>query len=141
MTRLRWVAFGLFVAACLAVAYLSLAPGGTIPQSNEVDKAFHVLAYAGLVWLGGLACSTWRLRIGLAAALLAYGGLLERVQDGLAQHQASLLDMAANLGGLAAGLIALAVSDRAGRRLRARVSGAARSLRDSSDRPNRKDFT
>lgn len=113
MIRLRFLALALFAAACLLVAYLSLAPGGTIPQSNQIDKILHMLGYAGLVWLGGLAYGSWRVRIALAVALLAYGGLLELVQNGLPQHQASLLDMAANLGGLLAGLIALAVSDQA----------------------------
>ena len=113
MTRFRLSALGLFLTACLLVAYLSLAPGGTIPHSNQIDKVLHVLGYAGLVWLGGLAFTSWRLRGALTVALLGYGGFLEIVQQGLPQHQASLLDMAANAGGLVAGLIAVAVSDAA----------------------------
>jgi VanZ family protein len=134
MTRSRGFPLALFAAACLVVAYLSLAPGGTIPHAHRIDKALHVVGYAGLVWLGGLACAAWRARIGLAAALLGYGGLLELFQDGLPRHQASLLDMAANLGGLFAGLVALALTDLAVRRLAARVRGAAQSRLDPADR-------
>lgn len=119
LTRLRLAAFGLFVVATAAVAWLSLAPGGTIPQSNEIDKILHVTGYAGLVWLGGMACPSWRLRAGLLAGLLAYGGALELVQDGLPQHQASALDMAANAAGLGIGLALVAACDRALRRFAA----------------------
>ena len=118
-TRLRPAALGLFVVATAVVAYLSLAPGGTIPQSNQIDKILHVTGYAGLVWLGGMACPSWRLRCVLLAGLLGYGGALELVQDGLPQHQASPLDMAANVAGLGVGVLLVAACDRALRRVAA----------------------
>lgn len=112
----RFSVVGLFAASCALVAYLSLAPSGTIPQSNEIDKLLHMLGYGGLLGLGGLVWTGWRIRTVLFASLLVYGGLLEVAQDGLPQHQASLLDLSANVAGMLLALIGLMLVDRGRRR-------------------------
>jgi len=112
----------------VAVALLLLAPvpellrelagdgGGGLPLDKPAHVAlFFLLAHA---WLRAARPATLAAAAGVAAAVVAYGGLLELVQPLAAHRGAEWGDLAADAVG--AGL-ALVVA----RRARARESGAA----------------
>lgn len=100
-TRL-WLGIGLI--GCAVLAYASLMPDP--PQPSAVpyyDKLAHMLAYGVLgAWFGGVLPSHYgRIFIGLAA----YGLVLELVQSLTGYRSGEMLDMAADVAGIIAGLV------------------------------------
>lgn len=102
----------LLVSALLAIAALAVAPGGTIPNSNAIDKPLHVAAFLALALLCGVVFTSWRARIAGLSGLLGYGLGLEMVQAFLPQHELSAGDMVANLVGLVIGVLLLVAAER-----------------------------
>ncbi len=88
----------------VAIAVLSLKPGGDVPSVGLNDKLGHFLAYAAL----GLAASAatggrWHLQV--AGLAIAYGLALEAGQMALPfGRDPSWLDAAANGAGVLAGI-------------------------------------
>ncbi|HET6621395.1 MAG TPA: VanZ family protein [Dongiaceae bacterium] len=75
---IRRVLSGAFYLASVLVGLLSLAPSAAVPEIPVDDKTEHVLAYAVLGLLGGVASRRGipRLVLGLGA----YGAVLELLQ-------------------------------------------------------------
>lgn len=87
-----------------ATIYLSLAPGLPLPHVAGSDKLSHLLAYS----LNGIlvVCSSpSKTSLGLGVgAIAALGVLLEAIQAYLPSRYFSVVDIGANLGGLALGV-------------------------------------
>ena len=105
-----WVALGAVLMA--AVAALALLPAArqlnamalALPQG---DKLLHVLAFAMLMgWWGNLYHRA-RQRLGVAAACLVFGLLIECAQWPHDPEDASVWDLAADALGLALGALLL----------------------------------
>ncbi len=94
----------LFGLACLAIAWLSLAPGSALPTVSLWDKLEHAGAYLGLTLLGGWAFPRRLTR--LATGLFAGGVGIEVAQSlmGLGR-QGDPADALANTIGIAVGLL------------------------------------
>ena len=109
---LRWQIAGI-VLLLLALA-ISLLPEIPFWPDNMhspfklSDKVLHVVAFALLaLWFSGQFSR--RSFVGLAAGLLAFGGLVEVLQGMTTYRSAEWLDLTADAGGIAIGLaIALA---------------------------------
>ena len=108
--RTGWVALG--AALMAAVAALALLPAArqlnamalALPQG---DKLLHVLAFAMLMgWWGNLYHRA-RQRLGVAAACLVFGLLIECAQWPHDPEDASVWDLAADALGLALGALLL----------------------------------
>ena len=97
-----WIAASVLVVVAVVVA--SLAPGSQGPDTGQLDKLGHLLAYAGLaVWFGGLLARGryWAVAVGLA--LLGIG--LEVLQELVATNRTGdPRDVVANVAGIGAGL-------------------------------------
>ena len=108
--RATQVSFGYRLATALTgtavILYLSLAPSDALPSVSLWDKAEHALAYAALTVAWGLAFPA---RIWLAAAgVFAFGIAVELLQAAMHFGRVGhLYDVAANLFGIAAGLLAM----------------------------------
>jgi VanZ family protein len=96
-----------FAASALLLALLawgSLMPGSDVPGPQDLDKLEHFSAYALLaVWFSGLVSRGryWA----VAAGLAALGVLLEMLQQAMhLGRQADVMDVAANVAGICAGL-------------------------------------
>jgi VanZ family protein len=95
----RWWAVLLFAVALGAVVWGSLAPNPPTLQVSQFDKVQHLAAYGLLAGLAYLACRgrSWQATF----ALLALGVGIEFAQAaGGLGRQGSLLDVAANSGGV-----------------------------------------
>jgi hypothetical protein len=108
--RTGWLALG--AALMLTVAALALLPAArqlnamalALPQG---DKLLHVLAFAVLMgWWGNLYRHA-RQRLGVAAACLLFGLLIECAQWPHAPEDASMWDLAADALGLGIGALLL----------------------------------
>lgn len=108
--RMGWVTLG--AALMAAVAALALLPAArqlnamalALPQG---DKLLHVLAFAMLMgWWGNLYHRA-RQRLGVAAACLVFGLLIECAQWPHDPEDASVWDLAADALGLALGALLL----------------------------------
>ena len=97
-----WIAASLLLVAL--VAWGSLMPGPDAPPVEHFDKFEHASVYALLaVWFTGLVAR--RHYLAVAVALLALGVLMEFLQQAMQLgREADLLDVAANLCGIAAGV-------------------------------------
>ena len=97
-----WIAASVLLLA--ALAWGSLMPGSDVPGPENLDKIEHFSTYALLaVWFTGLVPREryWT----VAAGLAAFGVLMEALQQ--VTHlgrQADVLDVAANVGGICAGI-------------------------------------
>lgn len=96
-----------FAASVLLLALLawgSLMPGSDVPGPPDLDKLEHFSTYALLaVWFTGLVPRE-RYWI-VAAGLVAFGVLMEVLQQAMHMgRQADILDVAANVGGIGAGI-------------------------------------
>lgn len=97
-----WIAASVLLLVLLA--WGSLMPGADVPGPANLDKLEHFSAYALLaMWFSGLVPRGryWK----VAAGLAAFGALMEVLQQ--ATHlgrQADVLDVAANVGGICAGI-------------------------------------
>ena len=104
--------------ACLLVAVLSLAPGTALPDVPISDKAEHILAYAALGLLGGLAERSMRRTI---LELAALGLAIELLQAFSPGRSPDGFDLLADSVGACGGCI-LAVSYRSAIKLADRAS-------------------
>ena len=97
-----WIAASVLLVAMLA--WGSLMPGSDVPGPAYLDKAEHMAAYALLaLWFSGLVSRSryWA----VAAALAALGVLMELLQQAMhLGRQADVMDVAANVAGIGAGL-------------------------------------
>jgi VanZ family protein len=96
------------------VTWLALAPAPPRALSTGWDKLNHVLAFSTLAIVAtlGLMGAWWR----IAAALLAYGGLIELLQGLLPPREADLADLLSDGLGIAIGLLLAQGLRRAARR-------------------------
>jgi VanZ family protein len=108
----RPLRIAVFLAACVSIAWLSLAPTTAVPSVNMWDKLEHAGAYLGLALLGAWAfpAAAWR----LGAGLFALGVGLEIAQPTMGWgRQGDVLDALANSLGIALGLgVARVVGER-----------------------------
>lgn len=97
-----WWRFSLALLLC-AVTWLALAPAPPKLLSTGWDKLNHALAFSTLAVVAamGFAAARWR----IAAALLAYGGLIEILQGLLPPRQADLTDLLTDGLGIVIGLL------------------------------------
>jgi VanZ family protein len=102
----------LLVALVLVIAVLAFSP----PQAVDVpgsDKLHHVLAFAVLMVVGGLALAPGAARLGLmATALIGYGAFIEAVQSQIPGRHASLADGVADAIGVGVGLLVVVLLRR-----------------------------
>lgn len=111
MTVRKWAAAG-FIAAAIAVLYLTLLPGPGGGPFRWSDKLQHFSAYLVLAFLAALAAPSRRHAIIYAALLAVAGYALEWVQL-LVGRSYDLGDALANALGCLAGLVlALLVARR-----------------------------
>ncbi|HLO95331.1 MAG TPA: VanZ family protein [Burkholderiaceae bacterium] len=104
----------LFALSLLVISYLALSP--TPPKAADLawDKLNHFAAFGALAVLGGLS---WPARKQLlAAALLAYGVLIEILQTQVPGRSAEWADLLADGIGVLLGLSLLALLRRVRRR-------------------------
>ena len=104
----RWRALlGLsFLLAGMAIAVASLAPHLRLPGGAGFDLVFYGAAYGTLVILGGMLRR--RLRW-VVVATLVYSTLLEGLQYFVPGREVHLSDLAANVVGIFAGLVIVAL--------------------------------
>jgi len=92
----------LFVIALIGVTVLAVVPEEAAVVTSGWDKANHFIAFFVLLALLDRAYPAGRFVVFKIAALLGYGILLEIVQSLVAGRDASLLDVGADMVGLAA---------------------------------------
>ncbi|MCI0517788.1 MAG: VanZ family protein [Woeseiaceae bacterium] len=120
MLELRYArAWGLLSIVCLALVMTAtvvpadwLWPDDPSLRFDLHDKWLHGLTFFGLaLWFCGQfrPSSYWRIAVGL----LAFGVLIEIVQRAVSYRSAELLDLAADLAGIVAGML-LAVAGAGG---------------------------
>jgi VanZ family protein len=97
-----WLAASVLVVVAVVVA--SLTPGSEGPDTSQLDKLGHFLAYAGLaVWFGGLLARGRYWAVALGLALLGIG--LEVLQELVATNRTGdPRDVLANVAGIGTGL-------------------------------------
>jgi VanZ family protein len=95
----------LFTAGAIAVIVLSLLPGQEMPSVGVSDKIEHVVAYALLGLVGGLAFPTRRTTILLLALLPTLGIALEIAQLAAPDRSAEVADALADWIGTAITLL------------------------------------
>lgn len=100
-----WWALGWLLVAGVCVG--SLLPRSAVPEIFRfADKLQHAGAYLLLtVWFGGIVGRSKHLP--LAAALIVLGAMLDALQSRVPFRTFSLTDIAANAGGVVAGLLLL----------------------------------
>jgi VanZ family protein len=96
-----------FVGATLMVAVLSLLPGNDLPAVGISDKFEHIIAYAVLALLGGLAIPG--ATVLLAVGLSALGVAMEICQMVVPGRSAEIGDAVADAIGVCLSLVPLAV--------------------------------
>jgi VanZ family protein len=105
---------GLLALLLCAVTLLALSPVPPKGADFGGDKINHLLAFGTL---GVVAALAWRrTRWPVAAALLAYGGLIELLQSFTPRRQAEWADLLADAIGIALGLLLAALLLRWARR-------------------------
>ena len=107
----------LLLALLCLVSYLALAPHPPRELNTGWDKLNHLLAFAMLAAVAGLAAVGTRTRIALA--LFAYGGAIEALQSLTPTHQAEWADLFVDGLGIGAGLLIAAAAAELARRLTA----------------------
>ncbi len=89
----------------LALSYFSLAPFPELPELPlESDKFFHLIAYAGLSFLGTVKRGTIHYKLIILLTIIAYGGLIEIVQPYVNRY-GEFGDFVANFAGAILGVI------------------------------------
>jgi len=101
--RRMWFSLGLLLA--LIIMVVCLMPGRSLPSLKLSDKIEHVMAFATLAfWFGSIVVR--RDLIGVAIALLLFGGLIEVAQGAMRLgRSADWEDVLADGIGIAAGLV------------------------------------
>lgn len=110
-TLIRRVLSGAFYLANVLVGLLSLVPSAVVPEMPVDDKTGHVLAYAALGLLGGVAS-----RRGIARLVLglgAYGAVLELLQAFSPGRSPEVADAVADITGVCFGAAMAVVLRRA----------------------------
>jgi VanZ family protein len=103
----RWVWRLALAALVVVIAVLALAPAESVSAPGS-DKLHHVLAFAALMFVGGLALRPGAARLtGMALVLIGYGLLIELVQLQIEGRYGSLDDWLADAFGIGLGLIAV----------------------------------
>jgi hypothetical protein len=117
----------------LLVAGLSLWPGGVVSDHYHLDKLGHFGAYAVLAFLPAVYIKpAWGV-LAIVCGLIMIGAGFEAVQYLIPGRVPSLLDFAANAGGVFAGAAAGAMF----RKMRDRVNAKSFPLGTHSDRCDR----
>jgi VanZ family protein len=109
MPTLRTLWWSVGIALLLVITALSLLPirGPDLDLPNS-DKLNHALAYLVLMlYFGQLVGVNWRRRSAVVIGLLGYGIAIELLQALLPLRVAELADLAANVTGIAIGLLLL----------------------------------
>lgn len=96
MQYLEFVKKAAFVAALAAIAWASLVPQETRPQTGFWDGWEHLAAYFVLGITGLIAYPTARHRLIVIAAIILYGISLEIVQGVLPGRVPGIVDAIAN---------------------------------------------
>jgi len=89
----------------VTIMVLSLLPQADMPNVHMSDKINHTLAYGCVMLAGGLGFWLRRERVRLVGGLFLLGAAMELLQGLLPSRHMSLLDLAANVLGIAAGLL------------------------------------
>ena len=110
----------------LAIIWLSLTPSLPDPGFSYSDKVGHFGAYALLMFWFAWLYRSWPARAGYALLWVALGVGLEFAQNTTGYRTFDLLDMGANVLGIAAGAAAALILPRA--------AGAAETGTRSADR-------
>jgi len=111
----------------VAVTWLALTPAPPAPIDTGWDKANHLLAFVALSASACLGFPGSRMRLlAVAAALLAFGGLIELLQMALTSRSAEWGDLLADLAGIALGTLLARGLGRAGQPHRPSRSRALR---------------
>lgn len=98
----RPIRLALFVAGCLTILYLSLAPTTAIPQVTLWDKVEHAVAYFGLSMLGVWAFPERVRRVAIGLVLGGIGVEIAQATMGWGRD-GDPLDALANTVGVAIG--------------------------------------
>jgi VanZ family protein len=98
-----------FISGLVAVAVLSLAPAGALPDPGISDKLSHLIAYGALTVLGRAAYPrpAWGR---LVAGMVLYGALLEGLQAFVPGRFMSGADLLANTLGVLLGFAGFALT-------------------------------
>jgi VanZ family protein len=97
----------------LVISWLAFLPEAPTPDFEGADKINHLLAFATLAVVAGLALAPGWLNAGwVALGLLCYGGFIEVVQTYLPPRVGDWADLLADGIGMAAGLLLLALLRR-----------------------------
>jgi VanZ family protein len=102
--RYPWIWAGLGWALVIGVVVGSLVPGNMLPRVSVSDKFEHAGAYFLLmIWFAGL----YRRQVHpmIAVALLVLGAALDLLQGTTKTRTFDLYDIAADAGGILAGLV------------------------------------
>lgn len=91
-----------FSIALTAITYLALAPQDFPAAEAVSDKLNHFAAFLTLSWLADFSWPGSSFKLNKISALLSYGILLEIIQWTLPHRMFSLLDIGADLLGIAA---------------------------------------
>lgn len=121
----RWRAAGAVLT--VAIVVLGVVPIGGMVEAvgppNPVTTTGHFVAYAALAFVLAVALSGWRTtRRTLVVAFVlavALGAVVELLQGPIPYRDASLVDLAVDAAGAAAGLVVFSAAAR-GRRSRSR---------------------
>jgi hypothetical protein len=99
-SRTPWLLLSLGLAATIAT--LTLIPQSSIPVGPQgVDKLYHMVAFAALIFPTALLRPKWCLRFGCLAIL--YGGIIEAIQP-IFGRSADMSDFWADGLGVATGI-------------------------------------
>lgn len=93
-----------FVAYGLTITVLSLIPVALQQDDSNIDKLYHLVAYAGFAVLLFTLCQQRRARITGLVLLSLYGIAIEGLQT-LTGREASSADVLANIAGLGIGAL------------------------------------
>ncbi|HEV7372205.1 VanZ family protein [Arenibaculum sp.] len=117
----RHLASAALLALLCTVAWGSLQPGLAPPGHFHLDKLAHVGAFVAVSILAALACRGTRHLAAAQLALAGFAAAIEIAQSATPGRQGSLLDWAADLAGLALGVVLVQVVRR--------IVGAAAGIR------------
>jgi VanZ family protein len=101
-----------FAVGLLAIVMLSLVPQDTLPSVRISDKINHFLAYGCVALAGGFGFGGIGQRLRIALGMLLLGAGLELLQGLMPSRYMSLADIYANVAGILAGLLLVALIDR-----------------------------
>ena len=92
-----------FMIGLLAVILVSVIPGDAVPRIGVRDVSAHMMAYAALAFVGGIACQRARSLLILTAGLVFLGMSLEVIQALIPSRDANGYELLADVVGIALG--------------------------------------